>query len=426
MKVLLVGSGGREHAMAWALAQSPLHPTLYIAPGNPGTAQLGTNVPITVDQKQEAIAFARDEGIDLTIIGPEVPLVNGWTDAFREAGLRVFGPTAAAARIEGSKEFAKAFMSRHGIPTATHRTFSAAAYEEAKRYVSESACPIVLKADGLAAGKGVLICMNHQEALDGLEAILKDHRFGDAGASVVVEEFMEGEELSVFIMTDGERFVTLAPAQDHKRVGDGDTGLNTGGMGTYAPAPIATEAMMERIKEEITLPTLRGMVEEGHPYEGVLYMGLMITLEGPKVVEYNCRFGDPEAQVIIPLLQDDMLMLMVHLLEGKDIPGQSMKRGEAAACVIMASGGYPESYAKGVTIEGIEKAEGGDGVIVFQAGTTMSNGSLVTSGGRVLGVTATDCDLPHALERAYQAVSQIHFDGNHYRTDIGQKGLKYL
>ena len=319
---------------------------------------LGRVVPITVTQLQEAIQFAKEKGIDLTVVGPEVPLVNGWVDAFIDAGLCIFGPTARAAEIEGSKVFAKDFMERHQIPTALHKSYTSDQFGEAEEYIRRYNGPLVLKADGLAAGKGVLMCSTTAEALDGLKELMVESKFGDAGASVVIEEWMQGEEVSVFVMTDGERYVTLAPAQDHKRVGDGDTGLNTGGMGSYAPAPIATDEVMERVRREITEPTLSGLREEGRPFQGFLYIGLMITTQGPKVVEYNCRFGDPEAQVCLPLLQGDLLSLIDAFVNGEAVEQPLATIDGAAACVIMASGGYPEAYEKGNSHSRFRKSSG--------------------------------------------------------------------
>ena len=426
MNILVIGSGGREHAIVWALAKSSLNPFIYVAPGNPGIAELGSCVPISVSQLDEALQFAKEKEIDLVIIGPEVPLVNGWVDAFIEAGIPVFGPTARAAELEGSKVFAKAFMERYNIPTAVHKSFSSGQFEEAETYIREYDGPLVLKADGLAAGKGVLMCPTMSEALAGLSELMVDEKFGTAGSSVVIEEWMEGEEVSVFVVTDGERFVTLAPAQDHKRIGEGDTGLNTGGMGAYAPAPVASSEIMERIRLEITEPTLKGMRLEKKPFRGFLYIGLMITMEGPKVVEYNCRFGDPEAQVCLPLLQYDLLELIVALTNGGEIPDATEDTPGAAACVIMASGGYPEAYKKGIFIDGLTEATKMDNIFVFHAGTKSENGTIVTNGGRVLGVTALDSSLAEALDRAYEAVSLIHFEGQQFRSDIGQKGLKHI
>ncbi len=425
MNVLIIGGGGREHAIAWALQESPLHPHLYIAPGNPGTANVGDNV--TLHDVTAAIQFAKSHQVELTVVGPEQPLVEGWADAFREAGLRVFGPDAAAAEIEGSKVFAKDFMQRHAIPTAGYRTFKSTQYEEARAFLEEIGVPVVLKADGLAAGKGVLIALNMDEAVAGLNALLVEQRFGDASASVVIEEFMTGEEVSVFVLTDGERYLTLAPAQDHKRVGEGDTGLNTGGMGAYAPAPVATPAIMEQVRTSITEPTLRGLAAEGRRYVGFLYLGLMVTEEGPRVVEYNCRLGDPEAQVILPLLQDDLLTLILRLLKGEPVPAEASTNPGSAACVIMASRGYPQKYDKGFVISGLDQAAAEKNVLVFQAGTGVADdGTLRTNGGRVLGVTGLGQSLAGALETAYQAIGMVDFKGAQFRRDIGQKGLAHL
>lgn len=427
MKVLVIGGGGREHAIAWKLSQSPKQPVLFIAPGNPGTAALGTNIPIPATGIDELLKFAQAEKIDLTIVGPEQPLVEGIVDVFEAAGLRVFGPNAAAAELEGSKAFAKAFMEAHSIPSAAHQTFTIDQYDEAIAYIEAQGVPIVLKANGLAAGKGVLICSTLDEAREGLDALMKESRFGVAGTSVVIEEFMEGEEASVFALTDGEHYVLLAPAQDHKRVGDGDIGPNTGGMGAYAPAPIITQELMQEVEEKIIKPTLRGLKDEGRPYQGILYTGLMMTEEGPKVVEFNCRFGDPETQVILPLLQDDLLEIVETLVDGRgDVLGNATSHG-AAACVVMASAGYPGSYPKGKAISGISEAEAAENVVVFQAGTRDSHsGGVETAGGRVLGVTAFGDQLQEILPKTYQAVERIDFEGSQYRKDIGKKGLSRL
>ncbi|MFK7843873.1 MAG: phosphoribosylamine--glycine ligase [Rhodothermales bacterium] len=427
MKVLVIGGGGREHAIAWKLSQSPAQPALFIAPGNPGTATLGKNIPIPVTEIAELLKFAQTEEIDLTIVGPEQPLVEGVVDAFQAAGLRIFGPNAAAAELEGSKAFAKAFMEKHNIPSAAHRTFTADQYDEAKAYINSQGAPIVLKANGLAAGKGVLICNTLDEAMEGLDALMKESRFGDAGTSVVIEAFMEGEEASVFALTDGEDYVLLAPAQDHKRIGDGDTGPNTGGMGAYAPAPIITAALMREVEETIIKPTLHGMKMEGRPYRGILYTGLMMTTEGPMVVEFNCRFGDPETQVVLPLLQGDLLEIVNTLVDRKGHELKNMTSSGAAACVVLASAGYPGSYPKGKEIKGIADAEADGQVVVFQAGTRSGQtGGIETSGGRVLGVTAFGDRLEDVLQKTYQAVERIDFEGSQYRRDIGKKGLSRL
>ena len=399
MKVLVIGGGGREHAITWKLAQSPHNPVLYIAPGNPGTAALGSNVAIGVGEIDKLVTFAREETIDVTIVGPEQPLVDGIVDAFQTAGLRIFGPSSRAAALEGSKAFAKAFMARHGIPTAAYQAFKRADYEAARRYIESQPAPLVLKASGLAAGKGVLICQTREEALAGLDAMMKESRFGDAGDAVVIEECMTGEEASVFALTDGERYVLLAPAQDHKRIGEGDTGPNTGGMGAYAPAPVMTGALLKEVEATIILPTLRGMAAEGNPYQGILYIGLMMTPVGPRVVEFNCRFGDPETQVILPLLQEDLLEIVDALVDGeKPLPAVA-EPDTAAACVVLASEGYPGSYPKGRRITGIQRAEDEEDVVVFHAGTRESDGGVETSGGRVLAVAATAADLQQALEK---------------------------
>lgn len=425
MRILVVGSGGREHALVWALARSSQAPTLFTAPGNPGTAALGTNVPIEATDVVALQAFAEKEAIDLTIVGPEQPLVAGIVDAFREAGLPIVGPTAAAARLEGSKAFAKDFMERYRIPTATYRTFEGDAFDEAAAYVRAEGAPIVVKASGLAAGKGALVCATEDEAIAALRQIMVDRAFGAAGDRVVIEEFMTGEEASVFALTDGEHYVVTVPAQDHKRVGEGDTGPNTGGMGAYAPAPIVTGGVLTRVCREIIEPTLAGMAEEGHPYTGVLYCGLMIDAGQPRVVEFNCRLGDPEAQVVLPLLQNDLADVFMKTAEGK-LSGVHLRMGqEAAACVVMASGGYPGAYATGKPITGLDDAAE-RGAMVFQAGTSVTPDGLVTDGGRVLGVTALGPTLEAALDTAYAGVDAIHFDGAQYRTDIGHKGVAHL
>ncbi len=424
MRILLVGGGGREHALARALTQSPGTPELFIAPGNAGTASLGRNVPIAATACGDLVAFAVHEAIDLVVVGPEQPLVLGLVDRLTEAGIAAVGPSAAAARLEGSKAFAKAFMARYGIPTAAYRTFQATEYAAARAYLEQGAVPVVVKASGLAAGKGAVVCTTHEEALKALDEMMLDQCFGEAGAEVVVEAFMEGEEVSLFVLTDGTTYRLLAPAQDHKRVGDGDTGLNTGGMGAYAPAPVLDEALQERVCREIVAPTLAGMAREGCPYRGILYVGLMVTAAGPRVVEFNCRLGDPEAQVVIPLLQSDLLTLFQALVEGRLSEVTPVMRPGACACVVLASAGYPGPYRKGYRIEGVERAEADPDTFVFHAGTARDGaGHLVTAGGRVLAVSARGRDLAEALLRAYHGVEAIRFEGMHYRHDIGQKGL---
>lgn len=427
MRILVIGSGGREHALVRALAQSSKVSTLYAAPGNPGTAQLGTNVDIAPDDLDALVAFAREKDIDLTIVGPEKPLVSGIVDRFEENGLRILGPTAEAARLEGSKAFADEFMDRHGIPTASFRVFEAEDADEAAAYLDDVGAPIVVKADGLAAGKGAFVCSTLEEAHDALDQIVEDRAFGAAGDRVVIEERMEGEEVSIFALTDGTHYVLLPPSQDHKTIGEGGTGPNTGGMGAFAPAPIVDGPLLNRICREIVEPTLQGMQEEGTPYRGVLYCGLMITEEGPKVVEYNCRLGDPEAQVVLPLVESDLVEVFEALAEGTLNSGSVRTAPGAAACVVLASGGYPVEYGTDFEITGVDEADALPDVSVVHAGTRRrDDGVLVTDGGRVLGVTARGRDLPEALARAYDGVDLIDFSGKTFRSDIGEKGLAHL
>lgn len=427
MRILIVGGGGRENAIAWALARSKKKPVLYFAPGNAGTLTYGLNVPIATTDLDALLIFAKRERIDLTVVGPEQPLVLGLVDRFIEAGLCVIGPTALAARLEGSKAFAKAFMERHQIPTAAHRTFSISEYDGATAYLEAQGAPIVLKASGLAAGKGAIVCQTLDEAKKALDSMMLEHVFGKAGDHVVVESFMTGEEASIFALTDGKDYVLLASAQDHKRVGEGDTGPNTGGMGAYAPAPVMTPALIEQVCREIIEPTLHGMTSEGYPYQGVLYVGLMITENGPKVVEYNCRLGDPETQVVLPLLQSDFVDLLLKISEGR-LGGYEVRHQQsAAACIVLASAGYPGAYKKGRVISGIEDCTNRQDIAIFHAGTAQDEeGRYVTNGGRVLGITAVGRTLAEALIRAYQMVDLIDFEGKQYRRDIGYRGLDRL
>jgi phosphoribosylamine--glycine ligase len=420
MRILVIGSGGREHALAHALQQSSRTTALFTAPGNPGTAACGTNVDIASEAHDQLLAFARDERIDLTVVGPEQPLVEGLVDRFEAAGLRIVGPTAEAARLEGSKAFANAFMEEHGIPTATFRTFEADAYDEARAYLGDVGAPIVVKASGLAAGKGAFVCDTLDDAYDALDEIVQDRAFGAAGDRVVIEERMTGPEASVFALTDGTDYVTLATAQDHKRIGEGGTGRNTGGMGAYAPAPVVTDEILKTVQRDIVEPTLAAMAERGMPYRGVLYCGLMLTDEGPKVVEFNCRLGDPEAQVVLPLIETDLVDVFEALTLGELGGFDLTLRDAAAGCVVMASDGYPVAYDTGFPIEGIGDAEALEGVTVYQAGTRQEpDGALVTDGGRVLGVTGQGADLRAALDRAYAGIDRIHFEGATVRRDIG-------
>jgi phosphoribosylamine--glycine ligase len=425
MRILVIGSGGREHALAWKLASGTGVEGVYCAPGNPGIARHARLVPIGPEEISALIAFARSESIGLTVVGPEQPLALGIVDAFRAAGLAVFGPTRDGAELEWSKAFAKEFMRRHGIPTAEFRSFTAPQKREAFSYAATCPLPVVVKADGLAAGKGVLICSTRDEAREALTEVMERGTFGKAGNTVVIEEFMEGEEASVFAVTDGESFVTLAAAQDHKRVGDGDRGKNTGGMGAYAPARAVTAEILDRVRREIIAPTLKGMREEGRTYTGCLYVGLMLTSSGPKVVEYNCRFGDPETQVVLPLFDGDLAALFLASARGTmaSYPADRGTRG-SAVCVVLVSGGYPDTYATGKPITGLDQIP--PNALVFHAGTRReADGTIVTAGGRVLGVTSTRDDgrLDLTIAAAYDAVKGISFEGMHYRSDIGKKGL---
>lgn len=422
MNILVVGSGGREHAIALAVKKSPLCENLICAPGNPGMANLGRCVPVDVADPKALADLAEAEKVDLAIIGPEIPLVAGVVDEFRARGLRAFGPAAAAAALEGSKAFSKNFMKKYSIPTAAFETFTDLA--SAKKFLAEHPAPIVVKASGLAAGKGAVVCLTDKEANDAVEEMLGDKAvFGESGKTVVIEEFMEGEEASLFAVCDGKDYVLLSSAQDHKRVFDGDKGPNTGGMGAYTPAPVVTPEILSAVKSQIIEPTLKGMAAEGSPYTGVLYVGIMVTKNGPKVVEYNCRLGDPECQVVLPVYDGDLLALFDAAEKGElrnfNAPASPKM---SAAIVVMASAGYPGSYEKGKEIFGIEDAEA-TGAMVVHAGTKMADGKLLTNGGRVLGVVGTGKDLQAALDKAYEACGKIRFEGAFYRKDIGQKGL---
>ncbi|MGM9983896.1 MAG: phosphoribosylamine--glycine ligase [Fibrobacter intestinalis] len=422
MNILVVGSGGREHAIALAVKKSPLCENLICAPGNPGMANLGRCVPVDVADPKALADLAEAEKVDLAIIGPEIPLVAGVVDEFRARGLRAFGPAAAAAALEGSKAFSKNFMKKYSIPTAAFETFTDLA--SAKKFLAEHPAPIVVKASGLAAGKGAVVCLTDKEANDAVEEMLGDKAvFGESGKTVVIEEFMEGEEASLFAVCDGKDYVLLSSAQDHKRVFDGDKGPNTGGMGAYTPAPVVTPEILSAVKSQIIEPTLKGMSAEGSPYTGVLYVGIMVTQNGPKVVEYNCRLGDPECQVVLPVYDGDVLALFDAAEKGGLAKLETPKAPKgSAAIVVMASDGYPGSYEKGKEIFGIEDAEA-TGATVVHAGTKMADGKLLTNGGRVLGVVGTGKDLQDALDKAYEACGKIRFEGAFYRKDIGQKGL---
>ena len=424
MRILLIGGGGREHALAWKLVQSPKVEKLFAAPGNPGMALLQKCecINLNVDDLEGVADYAEEQSIDLTVVGPEAPLVAGLADVFKRRGLPVFGPSKDAAQLEGSKAFSKELMAKYNIPTAFFKICED--IETAKAYVEEKGAPIVVKADGLAAGKGVVVAMTKQEALDAIDEMMGDHKFGAAGARLVLEEYMEGEEASLLAFTDGKTVVPMIAAQDHKRVFDGDEGPNTGGMGTYAPAPVMTDVLRLKATELILKPVVEAMAKEGMPYQGCLYAGLMIKGDSVKVVEFNCRFGDPETQVVLPLLDGDLAEIMLACATGTLNKAEVAWYNKAAVCVVMASGGYPESYEKGKEITGLAAAEEDKDVVVFHAGTKEAEGKIVTSGGRVLGVTAVDSSIKAARDRAYAAVEKIAFEKNFYRKDIAWSALK--
>lgn len=417
MKVLLVGSGGREDALAWALSHSPRLTRLYCAPGNGGTARYAENVAIGAEDVDGLVKHAVAGEYDLVVVGPEAPLVAGLADRLEELGIAVFGASADAAQLEGSKVFSKLFMQRHGIPTAAFQVFSDST--EARAYLEspDTAYPLVVKADGLAAGKGVILAADRETALAAAEGMLSGADFGDAGRTVLVEEMLEGREVSFFVLSDGKRFVELATCQDYKRALDGDGGLNTGGMGTYSPSAWLDEATRQTLIEKVVRPTIDGMAADGAPYRGVLYVGAMLTSDGPKVLEYNARFGDPETQVLMPRLDGDWLDLLEAAARGTLGDTAPAWKKEAAVCVVMAAGGYPGNYPKGLSIHGLDDAEA-TGAIVFHAGTVRSDEGYVTSGGRVLGVTALGDDIAEARDNAYAAVKEIQWDNEHHRTDI--------
>lgn len=424
MRILVVGSGAREHALLWKLRQDAPDAELFIAPGNGGTSELASNVPIPVSRTADLARWAMEERIDLTIVGPEIPLADGIVDTFGAAGAPpIFGPTRAAAEIESSKAFAKGLMKQYGIPTADFEVFTDA--DAAEAYIRSRPGRVVVKASGLAAGKGAVVCTNEEEAVATAREILTAGTFGEAGSQLVVEEFMEGEELSVFAVCDGEHFVTLPAAQDHKAIGEGDTGPNTGGMGAYAPVSLATPEMIGRIEREIIGPTLRALAAEGRPYRGFLYAGLMLTSDGPRVVEFNARFGDPEAQVVLPLLTSSMLDLVLAAIEGRiDAVAPIQARAGAAVTTVIASGGYPGSYETGRPIEIDESLAADPDVLIFHAGTAHGNGRLVTAGGRVLSVTALGDDVGRAAEASRAAAEKIAFEGSYFRRDIAWREIQ--
>jgi phosphoribosylamine--glycine ligase len=418
MKVLLVGGGGREHALAWAIGKSPLVTTLFAAPGNPGMARHARLVPIGVDAPDDLVRFAREQAVDLVVIGPEAPLVAGLADRLREARLLVFGPSARAARIEGSKVFAKSLMVRHGVPTARFATFTDAA--ATRRYVREIGVPCVIKTDGLAAGKGAIVCATLDEADAAIAECLEREAFGASGLTVVVEEFLCGDEVSFFVFLSGTTVVPLIAAEDHKTIFDGDRGPMTGGMGAFSPVPGFDAVMEARVMDEIARPVAGALAAEGSPYHGVLFVQLMLTGEGPKVVEFNCRFGDPECQVLMARLADDLVPALIAVARQDGLPPALKWSDAAAVCVNLASPGYPGRYPTGLPISGVEDAAR-EGALVFHAGTALKDGRLVTAGGRVLSVTATAPSTPEAIARAYRAVRRIDFEGMQYRRDIGTR-----
>lgn len=423
MKILVIGSGGREHALVWKIFRSPLVEKIYCAPGNPGIGQLAECVEISGSNFAALINFVRKNEIDLTVVGPEIPLVAGIVDEFESQGLAIFGPAQKAAEIEGSKAFMKYILDKYKIPTADCIVFDK--YEEAKNYLDEIDYPTVIKADGLAAGKGAYICHGKDQAMGALKDIMVDRIFGESGNKIVIESFMKGEEVSILAITDGVNLAYLPSAQDHKAIFDNDEGPNTGGMGAYSPAPVMNDELFTRVRKEIMEPTVKAMALENRPYRGILYAGLMITTDGPKVVEFNCRFGDPEAQAILPLLKSDLVDIMFRIAKGKKFDSEIELFDKWAMCVTIASGGYPASYEKNKEIWGLDK-ELGEDIQIFHAGTAKENGKIVTSGGRVLGVTAIADDFLSVREKAYWGVGKITFDKAYYRKDIGAKALLHL
>jgi phosphoribosylamine--glycine ligase len=422
MKILLVGSGAREHALCWTIAASPLCDVLYCAPGNAGISEDAICVPINADDIKGLVKFSIETSIDFVVVGPEGPLVNGLIDNLNSAGIKAFGPSAAAAQLEGSKSFTKEFCLRHNIPTAAFKRFTCC--DEAISYVQKQGAPIVIKADGLAAGKGVTVAKTIEEAEKAIIAALKHHAFGVAGNEIVIEECLIGEEASFHALVDGQNALPLAAAQDHKAVGEGDTGPNTGGMGTYSPAPIINETLKQQVMDEFILPTIKGMAQEGNPFKGVLYAGLMITSEGPKLIEYNARFGDPETQVLMLRLKSDLLPALIACADGQLANFDLRWDDSSAVCVVMASEGYPGNYEKGSIIKGVETLATDQNVMVFHAGTGHSNsGELIANGGRVLSVTALGDNLQSARDNAYSAIAKIDWPGGFYRRDIGWRAI---
>ena len=420
MDILVIGGGGREHTLAWKLAQSSEVDKIYAVPGNPGMEAVAECIPGSVEDNEALVKLAQEKKVGLVVVGPEVPLTNGIVDDMAAVGIPSFGPQKSAAQLEGSKSFSKGIMKKYGIPTAKYEVFTDA--DKAKAYIRQEGAPIVIKADGLAAGKGVIVAETLQQALDAIDEIMCDKAFGNAGSSVVVEEFMDGEEASVLAFTDGKTIVPMIPSQDHKRALDGDKGPNTGGMGTYAPAPVITPELMQRVQKEILEPTIAAMRAEGKEYKGCLYAGLMITAQGPKVVEFNARFGDPETQVVLPLLDSDLGKIMLACTNGTLADTEIKWKDKAAVCVVMSAGGYPAKYRKGDAISGLDDAAAA-GALVFHAGTAKKDGKVVTNGGRVLGIVALGDDIKAAVDKVYEDVRLVDFADVFYRKDIAHRAL---
>jgi len=422
LKILVVGSGGREHTLCWKIAQSEKVEKIYCAPGNAGTALFAENIPVEVDEMEKLVDFSKENGIDLVVIGPELPLTLGLTDKLEKAGIKAFGPSGLAAEIEGSKAFSKMIMERYNVPTAKYKVFTE--YLLAKRYLAEIGIPCVIKADGLAQGKGVFVCMTKEMAENALEEIMGEKTFGDAGNRVLIEEYLEGQEVSVLAFTDGKTIIPMVSAQDHKRIFDNDEGLNTGGMGAYSPAPMYTEAIADIVNEKVFRAVVDGMNKEGRTYKGVLYAGLMLTTQGVKVLEFNARFGDPETQVVLTRLETDLVDIMLAVVNENLNQKEVIWKNEASVCVVMSAEGYPGEYVKGREIffkEVSPEVEGNS--FIFHAGTKNENGKVLTSGGRVLGVTALGGTIEEAIKNAYKRIETVTFEGAHYRKDIGKKAL---
>jgi len=422
MKVLVIGSGGREHALVWKIMQSPKVSQIYCAPGNAGISKLAQCINIDADSIEKLVDFAQEEKIDLTVVGPELPLSKGIVNEFSRKDLRIFGPSREAADIESSKVFSKHLMKKYNIPTANYEVFGNS--KEAFDYIKQQTFPLVIKADGLAAGKGVFIVKNLVEARDALDALMEEKKFGEAGRQVIIEEFLEGEEVSILVFCDGKTVVPMVSSQDHKKIFDNDQGPNTGGMGAYSPVPFYPNEFKKTVLEEILKPTVKGLQSERREYRGVLYAGLVLTEEGPKVLEFNARFGDPETQVVLPRLKTDLVDILNAVIDGSLHKINIEWEDNAAVCVVVASGGYPGKYQKGKVISGLERLENMKGIIVFHAGTKFQDGKIITSGGRVLGITSWDNTISKAKEKAYEGVEKIYFEDMYYRKDIAAKAIK--